>query len=128
MIRLVALSTFEQSPISLAMAQRLFQGAPATGSRRVNADLIQKVVCEHFDITIEEIKSSRRQKMYVAPRQIAMYLTRELTEYSFPEIGSFFGGKDHSTIMHAYEKIKKQISEDENMTYTIKQLKEKIRG
>lgn len=128
LLRIVALSTFQSTSITLDMAQKLFHPQQQPTMTRLTQELIQKVTCEHFHITIENLKSAKRNKMFVLPRQIAMYLCRELTEYSFSEIGSSFGGKDHTTIMHAYDKIKRKATTDEKLQYTLQELKEKIRG
>ena len=128
LLRIIALSTLESKHITIELAYKLFQPQMQQFHKHITPDTIQQVVCAHFDISLGDLKSSKRKKMFVVPRQIAMYLARELTDYSFPELGSFFGGKDHTTIMHAYEKLKKQLSTPSNLDYTIKELKEKIRG
>jgi len=74
---------------------------------------------EEFGISLTDIKQKKRSKTIVLPRQVAMYLCRELTEQSFPEIGEYFGGKDHTTVLHAYNKIKADIQVNN-------ELKEKI--
>lgn len=81
-------------------------------SENISLDIIQKVIAENYNISVLDLKSKKRDKKYVIPRQIAIYITRQLTELSFSEIGSEFGGKDHSTIMHANEKIEELIKLD----------------
>lgn len=87
---------------------------------------ILEVVCEYFGITCEEIKSERRVKNIILPRQIAMYLGRELTESSLNSIAIEFGGKDHTTVMHACKKVKELIQKDKSFANLIDLLKEKI--
>jgi chromosomal replication initiator protein len=92
----------------------------------VNLKRIMEVVCEYFGLTPKEIKSEKRVKSIILPRQIAMYLSRELTSSSLNSIALEFGGKDHTTVLHAYKKIKDLIEEDKNLKDVIESLKEKL--
>jgi len=76
-------------------------------------DFIQRCVAEEYGISLSDIKTRRRNKNIVLPRQIAMYLCRELTDLSLPEIGGFFGGKDHTTVLHSCNKIKEEIGKND---------------
>jgi chromosomal replication initiator protein len=87
---------------------------------------IQKIVCEHFGIRISDIKSKRRSKSLVLPRQIAMYLSRNLCKVSLADIGDKFGGKDHSTVIHAINKIEGQLEKNPHLMQTIEEIKSKI--
>ena len=84
---------------------------------------IQKKVSEHFSVKMSEMFSARRSKSVVIPRQVAMYLSKELTNLSYPEIGRNFGGKDHTTIIHASKKIDKLLNENSHISEDIKLLK-----
>ena len=75
----------------------------------ITVDFIQRCVAEEFALSLHELKTKRRNKNIVLPRQVAMYLSRELTDLSLPEIGDFFGGKDHTTVLHSYNKIKELV-------------------
>ena len=86
----------------------------------------QEVVGAWFDVKIADLKSRRRSKTLVHPRKMAMYLCRELTDASFPEICRLFGGKDHTTIMHACRQITKAKESDGTFNQTLEDLKEKI--
>lgn len=88
-------------------------------------EIIQQIVAEFFNLNVEEIKSKKRSQRLVLPRQIAMYLAKELTTLSYPEIGMKFG-KDHTTILYAYQKIKENLENDIQVQETIKRLKEKL--
>ena len=87
---------------------------------------IQKIVSEYFQISVEDIRSKKRSSNISFPRQIAMYLCREMTSESFPKIGLEFGGKDHSTVMHSVEKIEKEILVNQELANIIEKLKKEI--
>jgi chromosomal replication initiator protein len=89
-------------------------------------DDIEEAVATRFHVKIADLKSRRRSKTLVHPRQIAMYLCRELTDASFPEIGRHFGGKDHTTIIHACKQITKALEADSTLKATLESLKDQI--
>lgn len=88
---------------------------------------IQKIVAEYFQISAEDIRSKKRSSNIAFPRQIAMYLCRKLTNESFPKIGTEFGGKDHSTVMHSVEKIENEIKMNKDLYNIIEKLKNDIK-
>jgi chromosomal replication initiator protein len=97
------------------------------GKRKViTIEDIQEVVANRFHVKISDLKSKRRTKTLVYPRQIAMFLSRDLTDASFPEIGRDFGGKDHTTIIHACKQMQKSQENDTALRATIQSLKEEI--
>ncbi len=98
--------------ISLESIQELLQDVLRANSRRVSIDDIQKKVAEHFKIRLSEMSSPRRARAVARPRQIAMYLCKQLTQCSLPEIGRKFGGRDHTTVMHAVRKVEELRAED----------------
>lgn len=88
---------------------------------------IQQKVGKFYEVTVKEIKSTKRTQKIVLARQVAMYLTRELTDNSLPKIGKEFGGRDHSTVLHAYNKIKNMIAHDNNLRIEIENIQNKIK-
>lgn len=114
LIRVVAFSSMTGRKVSLELAEDLLKDL--LGSREsetpVTIDDIQAIVSKHFNLDKKDMKSKRRTDAVAYPRQIAMYLTRSLTDFSLPEIGDAFGGRDHTTVMYAYEKISKKIVSD----------------
>lgn len=94
--------------------------------RYTNIKQIMNAVCEYFGLNPEEIKSKKRIKNIILPRQIAMYLGRELTNTSLNSIASEFGGKDHTTVLHAYKKVKELMEKDKSLKDTVEKIKEKI--
>lgn len=122
LIRVIANSWLEEAPITLESAKTVLKDLTKEPKRLITIDFIQRVVAEEFRISLQDLKLKKRTKNVVLPRQIAMYLSRELTELSFPEIGNFFGGKDHTTILHSYNKIKKLQEEDEELKNKIQHI------
>ena len=90
-------------------------------------ELVQQIVAETYNITVDDLKSKRRTSNISVPRQIAMYICRVVCEESFPKIGIEFGGKDHTTVMHSVDKIKKEIKKDSNLELIIKKITSKIK-
>ncbi|MCQ2589100.1 MAG: chromosomal replication initiator protein DnaA [Treponema sp.] len=85
----------------------------------ISIDIIQKVIADNYQVSVSDLKSKKRDKKFVIPRQIAIYIAREITEISFTELGNEFGGKDHTTMMHAYEKVKENIKLDSSLNNKI---------
>ena len=97
------------------------------GKRKViTTEDIQEAVANRFHIKVSDLKSKRRTKTLVHPRQVAMYLCRELTDASFPEIGRDFGGKDHTTIIHACKQVQKSLEKDNSLRATIHSITEEV--
>jgi chromosomal replication initiator protein len=94
---------------------------------RVTSDLVISVAAEYFDLTADEIRSPNRSRPLVDARQIAMYLCRELTDLSLPNIGERFGGRDHSTVLHATNKVKALIRERQSAYEQVQELTTRIR-
>ena len=103
--RLVAHSTLIGGDISLIMAQDVLKDVLRSHDRRITIEEIQKKVADHFSIKLSEMHSARRARSVARPRQVAMYLSKQLTSRSLPEIGRRFGGRDHTTVMHAIRKV-----------------------
>ncbi len=126
LIRIGAYSSLTSTTISVDMAKKVLKDILIENSREITVEKIQKKVAEHFQIKTIELKSSKRLKNIVFPRQIAMYICRNMTSLSYPEIGAKFGGKDHSTIIHAIKKIERIMKEDIQVKKTIEKLIEKL--
>jgi chromosomal replication initiator protein len=107
LIKLGALSSLTKQEINLGMVQETLWYTIQDQKRNVTGEEIQKAVAEHFQLKISDLRSKNRTKTLVVPRHIAMYLCREISKTSFPEIGRLFGGKDHSTVIHACRMIEK---------------------
>ena len=126
LVRIGAYASLTGQPLTLEMAKNVLRDLIGDKKKIVTMDDIQEAVAARFHVKIGELKSRRRSKTLVYPRQIAMYLCRELTDSSFPEIGRHFGGKDHTTIIHACKQIAKAREADATLNATIDGLKGKI--
>ena len=110
LIRVVAHSSISGRPVTVDLAQEVLTDLfPGAGEMRT--DLIQEVVARHYAITLDEIVGEKRTKRVVVPRQVAMYLCRELTDASLPAIGRAFGGRDHTTVIYAVQKVTRQLAD-----------------
>jgi chromosomal replication initiator protein len=110
--RITAHATLVGHPVTLESAQELLRDLLRANDRRVTIEEIQKRVAEHFNIKIGDMHSARRARAVARPRQVAMYLAKQLTTRSLPEIGRKFGGRDHTTVMHAVKKIEELSAAD----------------
>ncbi len=117
----------EQEPTLDMAKNQLKDILNSNSAQNISLDIIQKVIAENYQISISELKSKKRDKKYVFPRQVAIYIARELTEISYSELGNEFGGKDHSTIMHAYDKIAESIKLDSSLEAKISLLIREIK-
>ena len=127
-IRVAAYASLTRSEITLDLAQGVLQSLlPNTSEARVTSDLIVSVTATYFDVSTEEICSASRSRPLVNARQMAMYLCRELTDLSLPKIGERFGGRDHSTVVFAVNKVKTQMKERESWYEQVRELTTRIR-
>jgi chromosomal replication initiator protein len=126
LIRLGAFSSLTGNEITLGMAQDVLKDIIVDKTREISVEMIQKHVADYFKLKVADLKSEKRLKALVVPRQIAIYICRELTKCSYPEIGEKFGGKDHSTIIHSFKKIEKLFSLDLEIKNTIETLKRNL--
>lgn len=126
LVRLGAYASLTGQVITLDLARNVLRDLIGNKKKVVAMDDIQEAVCAQFHVKMTELKSRRRSKTLVHPRQIAMYLCRELTDASYPEIGRQFGGKDHTTIIHACRQVAKAKETDTALQTTIETLKEHI--
>ncbi len=123
LLRIIAYASLNQKEIDLDCVNEALKDV-LLGDRphHITIPMIQKVVANYFNLKIEDFKTKRRTQNVAFPRQIAMYLARELTDASLPKVGQEFGGRDHTTVMHAYEKIKTERAKNEELDATIKDI------
>lgn len=127
--RILAFSSLSNKPITVDLANEALKDLISKDKPRIiTAEYIQEIVADYFHLKVDELKSSKRTRNIAYPRQIAMYLCRRLTDLSLPKIGEKFGGRDHTTIIHGFEKISKGIPKDMELSQTINELESKITG
>jgi chromosomal replication initiator protein len=126
--RVVAFASLTGRPLSADLAQDVLRDVfPQGESAQISIDRIQELVCERFGVTHGELTGDRRSQNIVYPRQVAMYLARELTDSSLPKIGKEFGGRDHTTVIHATSKIARMIREDRSVYNLVQELTARVR-
>ncbi|MBQ1959445.1 MAG: chromosomal replication initiator protein DnaA, partial [Firmicutes bacterium] len=108
-------------------ARRTLNDILTDGDIKVTPEKIKKVVCKHYNVKMADLESSKKQNSIAHPRQVAMYLIREMTDYSLPKIGQMFGGKHYTTVMYACDKIEEQFHSDKAFASVIEGLKETIK-
>lgn len=113
LIRIIAYSLLEEKPITIESTKEALKDLLQETKKLISVDFIQRYVSEEFGVSLHDLKTRCRNKSIVLPRQVAMYLSRELTDLSLPEIGNAFGGKDHTTVLHSYNKIKGELNKSE---------------
>lgn len=129
LIRVVAYSSLTNRSISVELAEEALKDILSKSKpKEINVGRIKEVVGEDYKLKIEEFSSKKRTRSISFPRQIAMFLCRELTDLSLPKIGEEFGGRDHTTVIHAYEKISKDIENDPELKSRIENIVKKIKG
>ncbi|MEC2055150.1 chromosomal replication initiator protein DnaA [Peribacillus psychrosaccharolyticus] len=128
LIRVVAYSSLINKDINADLAAEALKDIiPSSKPRIITILDIQKTVGQHYSIKLEDFKAKKRTKTVAFPRQIAMYLSRELTDFSLPKIGDEFGGRDHTTVIHAHEKISKLLQTDSQLQRQVKEIQEQLR-
>lgn len=126
LIRIGAYASLTKNKINISMAKDILKDIIVDKSKEISIELIQKATADYFKIKLSDIKSEKRLKTFVLPRQIAIYLCRELTKASYPEIGDKFGGKDHSTVIYAVKKISSIINEKPEIMTSYEAIKRKL--
>ncbi len=127
LIRVVAYGTLTARPIDLVLAKQTLRDSVEEEEKKINMDQIQRLVADYFNIKVSDLRSKSRTKSVAEPRQIAMYLVRTLTTHSYPEIGDYFGGRDHTTVLHACQKISKDVDSDPKKMRVISEIKDMLK-
>ncbi len=124
--RLGAFASLTKATITVDLAKDVLRNTLKSAQREITVENIQKTICDYFNLKIGDLKAKRRTQNIAMPRQVAMYLCRKYTETSFPAIGDKFGGRDHSTVIHASKTIERKIKEDPHMQTTIEKLERNL--
>ena len=127
LIRIIAYSSLTNREVTVDLASEALKDIISKKQgKHITIDIIQDVVSSYFNLRVEDLKSQRRTRNVAYPRQIAMYLSRKLTDMSLPKIGEEFGGRDHTTVIHAYEKISENLKTDDSLQHTINDITKKL--
>jgi len=128
LVRVVAYANLTRSTITVDLAAEILKELlPVSPARPITIPAIQKAVAAHFGIRVEEMRAKRRTKGVAFPRQVAMYMARELTDSSLPRIGEEFGGRDHTTVMHACDRVKEALSQDTHLVAGLKSVVDNLK-
>ena len=126
MVRLLAYCALKGLPVSIATAQEALKNLLDQQQRKLDIEIIAKAVAEAFNLRVADLKARNNSKHIVVPRQVAMYLTRQMIDVSLPEIARFFGGKHHSTVIHSIRKIEQERQQNQALARTLTQLTEQL--
>jgi len=126
--RIVAHADVAKQTITLESTQEVLQDLLRSHDRRITIDEIQRKVAEHYNIKLADMHSARRARNVARPRQIAMFLAKQLTARSLPEIGRKFGGRDHTTVMHAVRKIEEMVGDDASFAQDVEIIRRALTG
>ena len=127
LIRVVAYCSLTGATLTLAAAQDILRASLKEEERKITMDQIQHVVADFFTLHVSDLRSKSRTKSVVLPRQIAMFLIRTLTGHSLPEIGQYFGGRDHTTVLHSCHKIEKDLAADTALRRRVEEIKDLLK-
>jgi chromosomal replication initiator protein len=125
--KIVAYASLTHSPITIEMAEKAINDIVLQKEKVISADYIQEIVAKYFNIDKKDLISSKKSNDIAYPRQIAMYLCRSIGQMSFPKIGADFGNRDHTTVMHAFNKIEKEVNENTNTKLIVESVKNIIK-
>ena len=125
--KIVAYASLTHSPITIEMAEKAINDIVLQKEKVISADYIQEIVSKYFNIDKKDLVSTKKSNDIVYPRQIAMYLCRSVGQMSFPKIGEEFGKRDHTTVMHAFKKIEKELKENSNTKLIVESVKNIIK-
>jgi chromosomal replication initiator protein len=126
LISLIAQSSLNRQKFDLTLARKILENIVNNIEKEIDIDRIQKYVSAYFSVTIDELKDKTRKKEVTNARQVAMYFAKEYTDYSLKQIGQYFGGRDHSTVIHAVQTVNNQIIKDDSFKKTLEALKKQL--
>ncbi len=126
--KILAYSRFNQKEISIQLAREALRDLLSIQNRQISVENIQKTVADYYKIKVADMYSKKRPASIARPRQIAMYLAKELTQKSLPEIGELFGGRDHTTVLHAVRKISAERQQLTELNQQLHVLEQTLKG
>ncbi len=127
LIRVVAYCTLTRQKLDLKAAQEVLKDSLKEEEQKISIDQIQRIVAEYFHLKVSDLRAKRRSRSIARPRQIAMFLVRSMTDHSLPEIGEYFGGRDHTTVLHAVNKLGKEVEQNEETRRLVDDLRDLLK-
>ena len=127
LVSLLAQSSLNRKEITLEMAKKMMKNFIQNSSREISIEYIQKLVSDYYGISVENIKSKTRKREITQARQISMYFAKQLTKASLKNIGAYFGGRDHSTVIHACQTVNDLIDTDKRFKEDVEELEKRIK-
>ena len=127
LIRVVAYCTLTGQPIDMKIAQEILKDSLREEEQNVSIERIQQVVADYFRIKVADLRAKRRNRAVARPRQIAMYLIRKLTPHSLPDIGEYFGGRDHTTVLHSFNKVSQDVDNSPETRRLVDDIKDMLK-
>lgn len=127
LIRVVAYCTLTGQRLDLKLAQEILRDSLREEEQKISIDRVQRIIADYFHLKVSDLRAKRRTRSVARPRQIAMYLIRCLTDHSLPEIGEYFGGRDHTTVLHAFNKLDAEMENNIETRKLIEELKELLK-
>jgi chromosomal replication initiator protein len=126
--KILAFASFHARPITVELAREALKDLLQASTGQITVELIQRTVADYYKIKVSDMYSKRRPTSIAAPRQVAMYLAKELTQKSLPELGELFGGRDHTTVLHAVRKIADARGKDNELNHAIHVMEQTLKG
>jgi len=126
--KILAFASFHGRPLSVELAREALKDLLGASTGQVTVELIQKTVADYYKIKVADMYSKRRPNSIAMPRQVAMYLAKEMTQKSLPELGELFGGRDHTTVLHAVRKINQHRAKDSELNHALHVLEQALKG
>jgi len=126
LISLIAQSSLNKQQFDLSLARKILENIVQNIEKEIDIEKIQKSVSIYFSVTVDELKDKTRKKEVATARQVAMYFAKEYTDYSLKQIGQYFGGRDHSTVIHAVQCVNNQIIKDSSFKKSVDELKKQL--
>ncbi len=127
LIRVAAYSMLEDNPVTLDMAKIILKDMVKASAKTISVEMVQKTVAEFYNLSVSDLQGKKRLKNIVTARQVAMYLSRQLTHMSLPEVGNAFGGKDHTTVLHSCKKVEAELNTNNDIKNAIYELSTKLK-
>jgi chromosomal replication initiator protein len=126
LVRVTAFCSLTGSSVTLRVAEEVLKETVSEEAHKISIDLIQRKVADYFGLKPSDLRAKKRSKSIAHPRQLAMFLVREMTSYSLPEIGEYFGGRDHATVLHAWKKVKGGLENNSHLSQTLDEIRRNL--